>query len=121
MQSVSVLIVDDSDSARLLMASILKKAGYQVDQASNGTDALEMADRQKYGAVITDLNMPNMGGSDLVSKLRTLSGYRFTPILITSGESLDSVKVIKGREGATGWVLKPVRPVKLLASLRRLL
>jgi len=120
-QPASVLIVDDSDSTRLVMACILRKAGYQVEEASCGVEALKMAVAQNYGVVITDLHMPDMDGDSLVGCLRKMSDYQFTPILFASAESVNEIKHIGGEVRATGWISKPIKPEKLLSSLRRLL
>lgn len=119
-QPASVLIVDDSDSTRFLMACILRKAGYQVAEASDGMEALEMATAENYGIVITDLNMPKMSGYDLVTRLRALSDYRFSPILIATAESVSEIKAMGREVRVTGWVSKPIKPDKLLSSLRQL-
>jgi len=120
-QPVSILIVDDSDSTRLVMACILRKAGYFVGEARSGVEALEMALDKKYRIVITDLHMPDMDGDSLVGCLRKISQYQFTPILFASAESVDEIKHIGGEVRATGWISKPIKPEKLLAALRRLL
>ncbi|HED39153.1 MAG TPA: response regulator [Chromatiales bacterium] len=120
-QPAPVLIVDDSDSARLVMAAILRKAGYQVEEASSGVEALKMAVAQNYGVVITDLHMPDMDGDSLVNCLRKMSDYQFTPILFASAEPADEIRHIGGEVRATGWISKPIKPDKLLSSLRRLL
>ncbi len=120
-QPVSVLIVDDSDSTRLVMAAILRKAGYLVSEARCGVEALEMALKQNYRVVITDLHMPDMDGDSLVSCLRRCSQYQFTPILFASAEPVNEIRHIGGEVRATGWISKPVKPDKLLAGLRRLL
>lgn len=120
-QSASVLIVDDSDSTRLVMACILRKAGYSVEEARNGMEAIDMARGKKYAVIITDLHMPGMGGDSLVTRLRATSKYQFTPILIATAQALDETKMIGGEVRATGWITKPIKPAKLLASLRRLL
>ncbi|MBL1261723.1 MAG: response regulator [Thiotrichaceae bacterium] len=118
---VSVLIVDDSDSTRLVMAAILRKAGYLVSEARCGVEAIDMALKQTYSIVITDLHMPDMDGDSLVSCLRRCSQYQFTPILFASAESVDEIRHIGGEVRATGWISKPVKADKLLAGLRRLL
>ncbi len=120
-QSASVLIVDDSDSTRLVMACILRKAGYHVEEASSGAEALEMAIARNYRVVITDLHMPDMDGDSLVSCLREMSQYQFTPILFASAESVKEIKHIGSEVRATGWISKPIKPDKLLAGLRRIL
>ncbi len=80
-----------------------------------------MARGKKYGVIITDLHMPGMRGDSLVTRLRATSKYQFTPILIATAQPLGETKVIGGEVGATGWITKPIKPAKLLASLQRLL
>jgi len=119
-QPLSILIVDDSDSTRFVMACILRKAGYLVDEARTGVEALKMALEKKYRIVITDLHMPDMDGDRLVSCLRKIPQYQFIPILFASAETVDEIKHIGGEVRATGWIEKPIKPDKLLAGLRRL-
>lgn len=112
--SKKVLAVDDSKTMRDMVSFTLKGAGYDVLVADDGVNALNELTGQSVDLVITDVNMPNMNGIELVSKLREDPRFRATPILILTTESDDEMKQ-KGRAaGATGWIVKPFVPEKLL-------
>ena len=117
----NILIVDDSASMRNMVSATLQSAGHKVQDAGDGAQALTKAKASSFDAVITDLNMPVMNGIELVKNLRALPSYRYTPILLLTTESA-SDKKIEGKEaGATGWLVKPFNPEKLLATVGRVL
>ena len=119
--SRTILAVDDSTSMRQMVAYVLKQAGYSVVEAEDGEEALALAGRQQFDAVITDHNMPRMDGLTLVRSLRSTDGYASTPIMLLTTESSAEMKQ-KGREaGATGWMVKPFDPERLLDMCRRIL
>jgi two-component system, chemotaxis family, chemotaxis protein CheY len=119
--SRTILAVDDSTSMRQMVAYVLKQAGYQVVEAEDGEEALTLASRQRFDAIITDHNMPRMDGLTLVRTLRATDGYASTPIMLLTTESSAELKQ-KGRDaGATGWMVKPFDPDRLLDMCRRIL
>lgn len=108
------LTVDDSKTMREMVSFTLKGAGFDVLEAEDGKHALDVIQGQKLDLIITDVNMPNMDGIELVKRLRNNDNYRFTPILILTTES-DGSKKNEGKEaGATGWIVKPFSPEKLI-------
>ncbi len=116
-----ILIVDDSVSMRQMVSFTLEGAGYEVDQAEDGVEALEMARSARYDMILTDVNMPNMDGIELTGELRRLDGYRYLPILTLTTESADEKKTAGRDAGATGWIVKPFSPEKLLSVVNKLL
>jgi two-component system chemotaxis response regulator CheY len=117
----SILAVDDSASMRQMVSFTLKGAGYHVIEAADGQEAYEKAMTQSVDLVLTDQNMPRMDGVTLVKNLRGLPSYTSTPILILTTESSDDMKS-KGRAaGATGWLVKPFDPTKLLEVIRKVI
>jgi two-component system chemotaxis response regulator CheY len=117
----SILAVDDSASMRQMVSFTLKGAGYHVIEAADGQEAYEKAMTQSVDLVLTDQNMPRMDGVTLVKSLRGLPTYTSTPILILTTESSDEMKS-KGRAaGATGWLVKPFDPTKLLEVIRKVI
>jgi len=99
----------------------LKGAGFEVLEAGDGVEALEVAKGKKLSLVVTDVNMPRMDGITLVQRLRALPEFKFTPILVLTTESDASMKQ-KGKEaGATGWIVKPFSPEKLLEVVNKVL
>lgn len=116
-----VLIVDDSHSIRELLASVLRRAGFDVTSANDGKEGLTTAQKKDYDLVITDVNMPEMDGIELLSNLRKLPAYSFKPILILTTEFSQEMKQ-KGKDaGATGWLVKPFDPEKLIEVISRIL
>lgn len=117
----NVLVVDDSVSMRQLITGTLKEAGYQAVEAGDGQEGLKAAQSGGFDAVITDINMPNMDGIALIKELRGMTHYKFKPILVLTTESGGDMKQ-KGKEaGATGWIVKPFSPEKLLSAVRKVL
>lgn len=116
-----ILISDDSISMRQMLMFTLTEADYEVTEADNGLRALELAKKQQFDLVITDVNMPVLDGLSLVKELRSLPQYQFKPILMLTTESDPEKKKIAKQAGATGWIVKPFDPDKLLATVRKVL
>ena len=117
----SILAVDDSASMRQMVSFTLKGAGYHVIEAADGQEAYEKAMAQRVDLVLTDKNMPRMDGVTLVKNLRELPTYTTTPILILTTESSDEMKSRGRAAGATGWLVKPFDPSKLLEVIRKVI
>jgi two-component system chemotaxis response regulator CheY len=117
----SILAVDDSASMRQMVAFTLKSAGYTVIEAADGQEAFEKARGETVDLVLTDQNMPKMDGITLVKNLRGLASYTSTPILILTTESSDEMKAKGKAAGATGWLVKPFDPNKLLDVVKRVI
>ncbi len=116
-----ILAVDDSASMRQMVAFTLKSAGHEVVEAVDGKNALDIAKKQTFNLVITDVNMPNMDGLTLTKELRGLASFKFTPILILTTEAGGDKKVQGKAAGATGWLVKPFNPEQLLSTIKRVL
>ncbi|HCR86505.1 MAG TPA: response regulator [Alphaproteobacteria bacterium] len=115
----TVLTVDDSKTMRDMVTFTLKSAGYDVVEAEDGVKALGIAMAKDIDVVITDLNMPNMNGIDLIKALRKNSKYTRSPILMLTTEG-DSSKKEEGKiAGATGWIVKPFEPAKLAEVIKK--
>ena len=117
----TILVVDDSASMRQMVEFTLKEAGHRVMVAEDGQVALNLARGAPADLVITDVNMPNMDGITLIKELRTLPAYKFTPILILTTEATTEKKMEGKGAGATGWIVKPFNPEKLLATVNKVL
>ena len=116
-----VLAVDDSESMRRMVSSVLRAAGYEVVQACDGVEALDWARQSVVDLVLTDVHMPRMDGIALVRELRGLPSYKFVPMLILTTESSQEKKSDGKRAGATGWIVKPFNPPQLLATVARVI
>lgn len=117
-----IIAVDDSASMRQMVSFTLKGAGHDVLEASDGVEALKVANAASgVDLVISDINMPNMDGISLIKELRTLAPYKFTPILMLTTESSTDKKMEGKAAGATGWIVKPFNPDQLLATIGKVL
>ncbi len=117
----TILAVDDSPSIRQLVTHTLKDAGYAVIEASNGVEGLAKAKASAVQLVLTDQNMPQMDGMTMIKGIRGLSQHRSTPILVLTTETSDAMKAQGKAAGATGWLVKPFDPVKLVAVVQKLI
>ncbi len=115
----TVLIVDDSASMRQLVSFALKDAGYEVIAAVDGKDALTKVNGNNVDMVVTDLNMPNMDGIELIRQLRVRPESKFKPIVMLTTESQDSKKQEGRLAGASGWIVKPFSPEKLVEVIKK--
>ena len=117
----TILAVDDSASIRQMVALTLKGAGYDVVEAVDGQDGLDKAKSQSINLVLTDQNMPKMDGLTLIKSLRALPQYKTTPILMLTTEAGDAMKAQGKAAGATGWLVKPFDPQKLLEVVKKVI
>jgi two-component system, chemotaxis family, chemotaxis protein CheY len=117
----TILAVDDSASIRQMVSFTLKNAGYEVIEAQDGRDGLEKAKACGVSLILTDQNMPRMDGLTLIKSLRTLPQYASTPILMLTTESSDTMKAQGRAAGATGWLVKPFDPQKLIEVVRKVI
>lgn len=117
----SILIVDDSETIREAVSFTLENAAYCVDKAIDGQDALERLQQGQYALIITDLHMPNLDGIGLIKAIRAKPEHQFTPILFLTTESQTSRKDEARAAGATGWIVKPFVPEKLVAVVQKLI
>ena len=114
-----ILIVDDSSTMRESLDLVLSSAGYEVDAAINGVEGLKFyTEKKDYMLVITDVNMPEMNGLDLLSNIRKLS--KDIPVVVltteTEKEKIDLAKSLK----ANAWIIKPFKPNDLLSVVSKL-
>ncbi|MGB4061667.1 MAG: response regulator [Burkholderiaceae bacterium] len=117
----SILAVDDSASMRKMVSFTLIGAGYKVVEAVDGQDAFEKAQNQTFDLVLTDQNMPRMDGLGLTKKLREHPNFKSTPILILTTESSDQMKQAGRAAGATGWLVKPFDPNRLIEIIQKVI
>ncbi len=121
MMAKTVLTVDDSASIRQMVSFTLKSAGYDVVEANDGVDGLEKARSRPFSLVLTDQNMPRMDGISLIKSLRATPQYKSVPILMLTTESSDSMKSEGRAAGATGWLVKPFDPQKLIEVVKKVI
>jgi len=117
----SILAVDDSASIRQMVSFTLKSSGYEVVEAVDGMDGLEKAKGKSFNLILTDQNMPRMDGLTLIKSLRGLPQYKTVPILMLTTESSDAMKQQGRAAGATGWLVKPFDPQKLVEVVKKVI
>ncbi len=116
-----ILSVDDSMMVRNIVKKTLEKEGLEVITANDGVDAMAIARAESVDLVLSDVNMPNMNGISLVSKLRLLEDYAEIPIIMLTTEDSAFKKNKAKNFGATGWLQKPFTPESLVGVVRKVL
>ena len=116
-----ILTADDSASMRQMVSFTLRRAGFHVVEAVDGQDALEKSTQDDFHLVLTDQNMPRLDGIGLTKKLRESPKFKSTPILILTTESSDQMKQAGRAAGATGWLVKPFDPAKLVEVIGKVI
>ena len=121
MSKKNILIVDDSESIRELVALTLESSGYHVEKGVDGNDALRFLDGRDIALIITDLNMPNVDGIQLIRAIRSQQEYAMVPILMLTTESQTQKKEEAKAAGATGWIVKPFVQEKLIEVVKKVI
>jgi CheY-like chemotaxis protein len=116
-----ILVVDDNDAARKVAEAYLRRAGYVVDLAASGPEALRLAAQSRYDLVVMDLQMPGMDGIETTTQLRGVHGYESTPVLAFTANSGDEYRRLCLAHGMQGYLPKPIDSDTLLQTIRRLL
>jgi two-component system chemotaxis response regulator CheY len=114
-----ILTIDDSKTIRDMLMLTLVDAGFDVLQAVDGQDGLEMLDKERVDVVITDINMPRMDGYEVIRQMRRNTTHKSTPILVLTTESEKEKKNLAREAGATGWMVKPFDPDRLIATINK--
>lgn len=116
-----ILTVDDSPTIRRMIELTVKPAGYTVMEAADGQAALDLLKTNGVDLIISDINMPNINGIELIRRLRAQEKFSKTPILLLTTES-DPAKKAEGKAaGATGWIVKPFKQDQLLEVVAKVL
>ena len=119
--SKCIMTVDDSPTIREMLGVTLRDAGFRVVEARDGREALRKLAQTPVDLLVTDLNMPELGGIELVREVRGLPGQRFLPIIMLTSESEGDLRQRGKAAGASGWILKPFKPTQLLSVVRMVL
>lgn len=119
--SASILTVDDSASLRMAIRIALTGAGYAVTEAADGAEGLAKATATRFDLIVTDLNMPNMNGLEMIRALREQPAQAGVPIIFLTTESDDAMKAQAKAAGATGWLVKPFQPEQLIRVAQKVL
>jgi two-component system chemotaxis response regulator CheY len=115
-----VFLVDDSPTMLAAMSGVLDRAGLAVEKARDGQEALvKLRAAPPLRLMIVDYHMPGMNGVELIREVRKLPAYRFLPILVLTTETEQGKRDQARAAGATGWLVKPVPPDKLLQVVQQ--
>ncbi|MEO0390887.1 MAG: response regulator [Pseudomonadota bacterium] len=115
--SLTILAVDDSRTMRDMIRLALEPAGFAVTTADDGQHGVEVLEGMSPDAIITDINMPRMDGFEFIDAVRAQSRHKATPILVLTTNAAPELKARARAAGATGWIVKPFDPVKLIKAL----
>lgn len=121
-----ILVVDDSPTMRGMVSHALNEAGFETKEAENGKDALIKLTMMEVGGtkpdvIVTDVNMPEMDGIELVREIRKLSAFKHVPVLVLTTDNTDEKKEVGRAAGATGWLVKPFDSELILKVIRKVL
>jgi two-component system chemotaxis response regulator CheY len=116
-----ILIVDDSESVRMIARIALREQGYEVVEANNGVEALKQLDAERVNLVISDVNMPEMDGITLLKQIKASAKHKFMPIIMLTTEAGQDKKDEGRAAGAKAWITKPFQPNVLIAAVSKLM
>jgi two-component system, chemotaxis family, chemotaxis protein CheY len=114
-----ILIVDDSASMRQMVHFTLEEAGYEVAEGVDGKDGVDKLEEVNPDVIITDINMPNMNGIELIKAVRRTDNFKTKPIIVLTTESEQSKQEAGKRAGATAWLIKPFTPEQLTETVTK--
>ena len=124
-EAMTILVVEDSSSMRAYLATIIEGGTDAIDleivEAASGFEALKTLPHHTFDAILTDINMPDINGLELVSFLKNHPVYRTIPIMVISTESSDEDRKRAEALGAEEYLVKPFQAGELIDKLRRLL
>ncbi len=116
-----ILVADDKATGRELVRTVLEKSGYEVVEAENGIDALDLAYRVRPDLIILDIHMPGLDGFGVVKELRACGAFASTPVIALTASAMQGDKQKAMMAGFTGYMSKPVSLGTLRAEVERLL
>ncbi|MBD3663219.1 response regulator [Sulfitobacter aestuariivivens] len=115
--TLEILAVDDSPTMRDVIRLALLPEGFDVHTAEDGVHGIEVLEGLQPDAIITDINMPRLDGFGFIDAVRGTDQHRTTPILVLTTEAAPQLKERARMAGATGWIVKPFDPAKLVKAL----
>ncbi len=114
-----ILTIDDSRTIRDMLNLTLSEAGFEVLQAVDGQDGIDVLEKERVDVVITDINMPKMDGYGVIRHIRRQDQYKAMPVLVLTTESEKEKRNVAKEAGATGWMVKPFDPERLIATINK--
>jgi two-component system, chemotaxis family, chemotaxis protein CheY len=117
----TILVVEDSALLLQMVSTVIRAKGFEVIEAGDAREALEIMDGRPIDLVITDLIMPGLDGIELTKLIRSLEAYKSVPVLMLTTQSGAGLATEARVAGINAWVIKPFRPADLVAMIRRML
>ncbi|MDH5233307.1 MAG: response regulator [Gammaproteobacteria bacterium] len=118
-KKATILTVDDVESMRFAIKTILEDYDYEVLEAANGREALQVLETKAIDIFLVDINMPGMGGSELIHAIRSRPQYKTTPILMVTLQQHEEYKKLCKDLGATGWICKPFEVETIVETVQK--
>ena len=118
--SKKIMVVDDSKAIRQSLIFTLKGHGYEVLEAANGVDALELMKDNTIGLFISDVNMPEMDGIELLKRIKQDKDHKYTPVIMLTTESGRDMIEAGKEAGAKAWMIKPFQPEEIVSAVKKL-
>ena len=116
------LVVDDFSTMRRIVKGLLKEIGYSnVEEAEDGVVALNMLKNSHYDFVVSDINMPNMNGFDLLKAIKADDKLKAIPVLMVTAEARKEDIVLAAQTGAAGYIVKPFTKATLEEKVQKIL
>ncbi len=116
-----ILIVDDSALIRSVASSAATEAGHEPIVAENGQEGLDMLNAHTFDLIFSDVNMPVMGGLEMVEKIKQQDAYKYIPIIMLTTESNPELKAQGQALGVKAWMLKPFNKKKFFMAVKKLI
>ncbi len=121
-QDMKFLIVDDFSTMRRIVRGLLKEIGYNnAEEAEDGTVALNMLKSTKYDFVVSDINMPNMNGFELLAAVKADDTLKHIPGLMVTAEARKEDIVRAAKDGAAGYIVKPFTKATLEEKVQKIM
>ncbi len=118
--SKKIMVVDDSKAIRQSLIFTLKGHGYEVLEAANGVDALDLMKDNTIGLFISDVNMPEMDGIELLKRIKQDKDHKYTPVIMLTTESGRDMIEAGKEAGAKAWMIKPFQPEEIVSAVKKL-
>lgn len=116
------LIVDDFSTMRRIVRNLLKEMGYSnADEAEDGVNAMQKLRNMQFDFVVTDINMPNMNGFELLAQIRADEALRKLPVLMVTAEARKEDIVLAAQSGASGYIVKPFTKATLEEKVNKIM
>ena len=119
--SIRALVVDDSATIRTFVKAALEHEGFEVTEAKSGFEALKILPKERFNLIVTDVNMPDINGLELVKYVRKEEAHRQTPLIIISTDGRERDRDRGMHLGATSYLVKPFKPADLIGLVKRVM